>query len=81
MRFLYFLAFVVLVLYSTQAFAIKHKIEKGDNLYRISLRYGVSIDQLKEINNLNSNRIRIGDILTIHEPDIKNAYKVKKVRP
>ncbi len=78
MRFLYFLAFVVLVLYSTQAFAIKHKIEKGDNLYRISLRYGVSIDQLKEINNLNSNRIRIGDILTIHEPDIENAYKVKK---
>jgi LysM repeat protein len=42
-----------------------HSVVKGDTLYSISKIYGISVDELKTINNLNSNELSIGQILTI----------------
>jgi membrane-bound lytic murein transglycosylase D len=45
---------------------IKYRVRPGDTLYSISKKYGVSINQLKEWNNLNSNYIRSGQTLIIY---------------
>ena len=42
-----------------------HRVESKETLYRISQYYGISVDKLKEINNLGSNTIRVGMDLKI----------------
>ncbi len=51
---------------SVQVSTLKeHIVEKGDTLYNISKRYGISVEDLKRINNLQSNELSIGQsILT-----------------
>jgi flagellum-specific peptidoglycan hydrolase FlgJ len=48
-----------------QSYKQKHIVQKGDTLYSISKRYGVSIDKLKALNKLNSNTLSIGETLII----------------
>lgn len=43
----------------------KHLVEKGDTLYSISKKYGLTVNELKEFNNLTSNNINIGELLKI----------------
>lgn len=40
-----------------------HIVNKGDTLYNISKRYGITVEELKEINHLSSNEISIGQTL------------------
>lgn len=40
-------------------------VKKGDTLYSISKKYNLSIEKLKEKNNLNSNTLSIGQKLKI----------------
>ena len=42
-----------------------HKVRKGDTLYSISKKYDVSVDQLKKMNALASNDLRIGEKLRV----------------
>jgi flagellum-specific peptidoglycan hydrolase FlgJ len=42
-----------------------HIVQKGDTLYGISKKYGISIEDLKQINNLKSNTISIGQTLKL----------------
>ena len=42
-----------------------HTVTKGDTLYNISKRYAVTIDALQTANNLDSNNIGLGQVLTI----------------
>lgn len=42
-----------------------HIVQPGETLYRISLNYGVSLEELKKINNLESNIITVGQKLKI----------------
>jgi len=44
-----------------------HTVSAGETLYRISLKYGTSIEQLKLLNKLTSDTIKIGQILLIPE--------------
>ena len=44
---------------------LKHKVSNGESLSVLSKRYNVSIDELKNFNNLNSNMVRIGQTLKI----------------
>ncbi len=51
---------------------------KGDTLYGIANKFGVSVNDLKSLNNLNSNTLSIGQVLKI--PDSSNnklTYTVK----
>jgi len=43
----------------------KHKITRGESLSVVAQRYRVSVGQLKSINNLTSNVVRIGQMLKI----------------
>jgi len=42
-----------------------YKVRRGDNLWKISKRYGVSIDKIKKANQLGSSELRAGDSLII----------------
>lgn len=52
-------------------------VQKGDTLYSISKKTGIPVDELKEINKLDSNIISIGQILNLEKND-KKIYIVKK---
>ena len=45
--------------------AFAYVVQRGDNLYRLSLRFGVSIARIKELNRLVSDIIYIGQTLII----------------
>ncbi len=42
-----------------------HIVKKGETLYRISQMYGMKVDELKELNDLTSNTIEIGQKLSV----------------
>lgn len=42
-----------------------HTVKSGDTLYSISKLYNVDVDTIKKLNNLTSNSLQIGQILTI----------------
>lgn len=44
---------------------VKHKVVKGDTLSQISQKYGVSMSELKNTNNMTSDEVRLGQTLTI----------------
>jgi LysM repeat protein len=58
-----FLAFISV----DMAFAanITHKVTSGDNLYTIAKKYHVSVDKLRGLNNLSSNKLKLGQVLVI----------------
>ncbi len=45
-------------------------VKKGDNLYSISKRVGVSVDEIKRINHLRSSSLKIGQRLLLNKPSI-----------
>jgi membrane-bound lytic murein transglycosylase D len=47
---------------------ITHTVGAGDNLFRISQKYGVTIEEIKKWNNLSDNNIKVGQKLTINKP-------------
>ena len=42
-----------------------HVVRKGDTLSSLATRYGVTVNELKRVNNLKSDLIRIGQTLTV----------------
>ncbi|NLZ18710.1 MAG: LysM peptidoglycan-binding domain-containing protein [Bacteroidales bacterium] len=52
---------------STQQQRISYKVKSGDYLGKIASRYGVTINQIKNWNNLRSNNIQIGQTLYIYK--------------
>ena len=53
-----------------------YTVKKGDTLYSIAQKYNVSVDEIKNLNNLTSNQLNIGQQLKI--PNNSNIYVVKK---
>lgn len=47
---------------------VTHKVAKGESLYKIATKYGITVDALKKANNLKSDNIQAGKVLTIPEP-------------
>ena len=45
---------------------IRYRVRNGDYLGKIAQRYGVTVSQIKRWNGLRSNRLKIGQRLTIH---------------
>jgi len=44
---------------------VTHTVRKGDTLYGIYKKYAVSVETIKQLNNLNSNKINVGQVLKI----------------
>lgn len=56
-----------------------YTVSKGDTLYGIANKFGVSVNNLKNINNLTSNTLSIGQVLKIPSTTSdKLTYTVKK---
>lgn len=57
-------------------------VEKGDSLWNISKKLGISVDEIKRLNNLNSNLIYVGQVLKLPgyetTTDSNITYIVKK---
>lgn len=63
---------------SNKTFNVVHKVESRETLYRIALNYGISVKDLKDANNLDSNSIRVGMDLNI---PTKGQLKAQVVVP
>lgn len=58
-----------------------YTVKSGDTLYGISNRYGLTVDELKRMNNLTSNTLSIGQVLKVSgstAPSDTNDYYVVK---
>lgn len=61
-----------------------HIVEKGNTLYSLSKQYGLSVTELKQLNDLDSNLIKVGQKLKVKgvpsspQNDNKITYTVKK---
>lgn len=56
-------------------------VQRGDTLYSLALKYNTTVDKLRELNNLNTNTLTIGQILALPiETNIEeyDIYIVKK---
>lgn len=62
----------------TTSAGINYVVVKGDNLYTIANKYGVSVNDIKSLNNLSSNALQIGQVLKIPGTESYTTYKVKK---
>ena len=75
----YFKLITVLFLFSkcvaSQNNTDQHLIKKGDNIYRLSLKYKVSMEALFALNPGSKRGIQIGNYLKIPEPLDKNTTK------
>jgi membrane-bound lytic murein transglycosylase D len=53
---------------------VRHQIKSGETLSGIASRYGVSISELKRINNISGSLIRAGRSMVIPVPQVKKYY-------
>lgn len=42
-----------------------YTVQKGDSLWKIATKFGITVDELKELNNLNNNTITVGQNLKV----------------
>ena len=56
-----------------------YQVKSGDTLYSIANKYGISINELKTINNLDNNNLSIGQLLNVPSGlSLVNSYIVEK---
>ncbi len=57
----------------------RYKVKKGDTLLRISRHFNISLSKLKDMNNLNSGEIFVGQTLIINKQKSKKSKIGKKI--
>lgn len=58
-----------------------YNVKSGDTLYSIAKKYGITVDKLKDLNNLKSNMISVNQKLLVNDQkkdQTTNAYVVEK---
>ena len=58
-----------------------HTVKSGDSLWKISKKYGVSVDKLKQQNNLTSDMILVGQQLLIRSGQAGQDFFFYTVKP
>lgn len=71
--------------YSKEGIEETYVVKKGDSLWNIANKYNITVNDLKNANNLSSNLLNIGDVLVIptNKPEesvdvTESTYKVQK---
>lgn len=57
-----------------------HAVEQGETLFSIARQYEVSVDQLKEWNQLAGNELKIGQVLYVAQPEQRMASTAPEVK-
>ena len=76
-----FVLFCLLFSFNTDALAVQYKVKKGDSLYSISKKLNVSIDKIKEDNNLQNTAIKPKQILNISSKGSSTSTAKSKSKP
>lgn len=60
-----------------------HRVQSGETLYRLSVNYKVSVDEIKRSNKLTSNTIRLGQMIKIPKKNNnpKEITQAKLIKP
>jgi membrane-bound lytic murein transglycosylase D len=53
--------------------SVTYKVKRGDHMQSIAKRYGVSVKQIMASNSLKSNRVKVGQLLTIETTATKKS--------
>ena len=56
---------------------IQYVIKPGDTLYNIAKRYNTNVDEIKRINNLNTNMLKIGETILIPGTSNYQTYVIR----
>ena len=59
---------------------VRHQVRTGETLFNLSRRYGVSVNDIRTWNNLNSNLLEIGQVLNIYT-DGRNVVESNPAKP
>lgn len=57
----------LLVCFNTSSYAGQYKVKRGENLYTISKKLGVSVAEIKKANNLAGNKLKPGQVLQVSQ--------------
>jgi peptidoglycan DL-endopeptidase LytE len=76
-----FVLFLLLSIFSSNALAIQYKVKNGDTLYSISKKFGVSVNQIKQANNLQKARIKPSQTLNISTKSSSKHGAISKSKP
>ena len=58
---------------------VSYTVQKGDSLYSIARKYSTTIDKIKDLNNLTSNILSIGQVLLIPtDTNLETTYTVQR---
>jgi peptidoglycan endopeptidase LytE len=60
-----FVLFLLLSIFSSNALATQYKVKNGDTLSSISKKFGVSVNEIKQANNIQQSRLKKNQILSI----------------
>jgi len=69
----------------TSRVVVKHKVKSGETLSGVALRYNTSMAEIKALNELKKNSIRIGQVLKINQtvietvPSVVSSTRIHKV--
>ncbi len=72
---------VLLVVSGVIALASTYTVQSGDTLFSIARTYGISVDELKRLNNLSSNEIRLGQQLEVPDQAVSSQAPVIPAAP
>ncbi|TNE79113.1 MAG: LysM peptidoglycan-binding domain-containing protein [Bacteroidetes bacterium] len=58
-----------------------HTVKEGETLFGIARKYNISVQELKEINQLTDNALRIGQELQLNKTEQKETPKSEEIKP
>lgn len=72
--------FLSILLFPCIVFSQTYTVKKGDNIWRISKKFQVSVEEIKRANNLRDNKLQVGMKLEIPDRVSNNSQRNKEVK-
>ncbi|PKN04488.1 MAG: hypothetical protein CVU74_06635 [Deltaproteobacteria bacterium HGW-Deltaproteobacteria-9] len=63
--------------YQSIAYATQYTVKKGDNLFEISQKRGISVQTIKKVNNLTGHKLKPGQVLSLKKKSSASHVSVK----